>query len=281
MKKLIVIALIILLSMLISASTAQAAVTAKASADKKSVNEGDTITFDGTQSTGEYAGDIVSYSWSFGDDTIGEGPKPTHVYKVGGKKYTVRLIVTNTTGVQDDDMITITVNALPVADAGPNQTVYVGDTVTFDGSGSTDKEGIASYLWDFDDGTTGTGVKPTHTYNTAGTYTVTLTVTDNAYATDADTLVVTVSPTPIPTPPPAAGGAVAPAPTPTPAPTPVPKVVIPTPTPTPVPVVPTPTPTPEIGLLERITEKVPKVPSFEAVFAIIGLLTVTYMLRRR
>ena len=51
-------------------------------------------------------------------------------------------------------------------------------TVIFDAYGSTDDRGIASYAWDFGDGTTATGVMPAaHTY-TNGTYTVKLTVTD-------------------------------------------------------------------------------------------------------
>jgi PKD repeat protein len=39
--------------------------------------------------------------------------------------------------------------------------------------------GIASYSWNFGDGTTSTSANPTHTYATSGTYYVTLTVTDN------------------------------------------------------------------------------------------------------
>lgn len=51
-------------------------------------------------------------------------------------------------------------------------------TVIFDAYGSTDDRGIASYAWDFGDGTTGTGVMPAaHTY-TNGEYFVKLTVTD-------------------------------------------------------------------------------------------------------
>ena len=50
--------------------------------------------------------------------------------------------------------------------------------VIFDAYGSTDNRGIASYAWDFGDGTTATGVMPAaHTY-TNGIYFVKLTVTD-------------------------------------------------------------------------------------------------------
>jgi PKD repeat protein len=60
-------------------------------------------------------------------------------------------------------------------------------TVAFDASSSCDKrnaddtcdkEGIASYKWDFGDGTTSTAIATTHTYENAGTFIVTLTVTD-------------------------------------------------------------------------------------------------------
>lgn len=67
-------------------------------------------------------------------------------------------------------------NELPVAQFTSAPTDL---SVAFDGSSSTDVEGpIADYRWTFGDGQTGSGVTPTHTYASAGTYTVTLTVRD-------------------------------------------------------------------------------------------------------
>jgi len=82
----------------------------------------------------------------------------------------------------------------PVADAGPDQIVFEGTTVTFDGSASSDNVGITDYTWTFIDVTTKTlhGEKPTYTFNTPGVYTVTLKVTDAAGNWDTDTVVITV-----------------------------------------------------------------------------------------
>ena len=53
-------------------------------------------------------------------------------------------------------------------------------SVAFDGSASYDPDGtVASYAWNFGDGSVGTGAICVHTYNQAGTFTATLTVTDN------------------------------------------------------------------------------------------------------
>jgi DNA/RNA endonuclease G (NUC1) len=87
----------------------------------------------------------------------------------------------------------------PVANAGGSYTVLEGSSLVLDGSKSSDPDGDAlTYAWDFGDGSTGTGVNPTHVYADNGMYTVTLTVSDpfgvkNTATTS--TVVVNVAPT--------------------------------------------------------------------------------------
>jgi PKD repeat protein len=86
----------------------------------------------------------------------------------------------------------------PVANAGQNKNVNSGATVTFDAGISSDEVGIVSYLWDFGDGSTGTGKTATHTYSSAGTYAAKLTVQDAAGNTETSNVSVTVQENVIP-----------------------------------------------------------------------------------
>jgi len=53
-------------------------------------------------------------------------------------------------------------------------------SVSFNASSSYDSDGsIATYEWDFGDGSHGSGITTSHTYTRAGIYTVTLTIRDN------------------------------------------------------------------------------------------------------
>lgn len=85
------------------------------------------------------------------------------------------------------------------AEAGPESSVFSGELVTFNGSGSYDLDGtIVNYRWSFGDGTTAEGRIVSHRFrgvqNEPKTYTVTLTVEDDLGGTDTDTVYVTVAP---------------------------------------------------------------------------------------
>ncbi len=93
-------------------------------------------------------GSIISYEWSLGDGHIKRGMQVDETYDAPGW-YTIELRVT------DNNLITTRLskkillgNASPIAEAGPNQSVQPGVTVTLDGSGSSDPDNnIVSYHW--------------------------------------------------------------------------------------------------------------------------------------
>ena len=89
----------------------------------------------------------------------------------------------------------------PTAKISATETGTSSVTVTFDGSGSSDPDGtIASYQWNFGDGSAGlSGAMVQHTYTKPGTFTATLTVTDNSGSTGTAQYPVTVADTTPPT----------------------------------------------------------------------------------
>ncbi len=91
-------------------------------------------------------------------------------------------------------------NVLPVAlTTGTTPTSGTAPlTVSFVGSSSYDSDGaIASYLWNFGDGTTSILSNVSHTYSAVGTYNASLTVTDNSGAQSVGTLSIIVSTVPV------------------------------------------------------------------------------------
>ena len=157
---------------------------------------GDTVAFDGTGSS-DPDGNIVSYSWDFGDGSTGTGPNPTHAYATAGT-FNVTLTVTDDNNATDSagSIAVIAeqpVNQPPVSDPNGPYTGTVGASISFDGSGSSDPDGnVVDYSWDFGDGNIGTGVSPNHSYSIDGNYNVTLTVTDNTGDTDSATTTASI-----------------------------------------------------------------------------------------
>lgn len=81
----------------------------------------------------------------------------------------------------------------PIAVAGDNQTVYQDSPVVFNANASSDNTGIVSYHWVFGDGTTGDGIKVTHTYS-SGTFYAILIVKDASGNMAFDAIIVQVDP---------------------------------------------------------------------------------------
>jgi PKD domain len=139
--------------------------------------------------TGSPAGAGFQYSWQFNDS--GHAPnRPTetssltisHKFPASGK-FVVALTPFNGSRKSAG---TATARTIVVGDEGPSAAFSVataspqtGKAVEFDGSAAADPDGpIASYSWNFGDGSAAGGEKPSHTYASRGKFTVTLTITD-------------------------------------------------------------------------------------------------------
>ena len=150
---------------------------------------GAAVQFNGAVSS-DPDGTIVAYNWDFGNGTTGTGATPATTYTEAGT-FNVILTVTDNVGATNSVSTTavitvVVVNQPPVANPGGPYDGSVDVAVQFDGSASSDPDGtIASYSWDFGNGTTGTGATPAATYTETGTFDVTLTVTDNIGATSS------------------------------------------------------------------------------------------------
>lgn len=140
--------------------------------------------------------DSVHYSINGGSDINFQEPFDinTNGWTSGG--YEIVVQANDTAGNTLVKLFTFTIDSIaPMANAGPDQTVGVGTVVNFDGSSSTDNEGIVIYAWAFNDGSLRTiySINPTYIFNMPGLYNVTLTVTDAAGNWDIDWVEITVN----------------------------------------------------------------------------------------
>lgn len=161
------------------------------------------------------AGIVANRAYTLGLKVVGSSPVELTVFLNGASLFTfsdsasariasgIPGIINYNSGVKYDRLTVSDNGASPPTNLPPLARISVSPssgaaplTARFDGAGSSDPDGsIASYAWDFGDGSNGTGPVIDHTYPTAGTFTATLTVTDNqgARGSAQRTLSVTTS----------------------------------------------------------------------------------------
>jgi len=155
------------------------------------------VLFDASAST-DPDGEIVSFEWDFdGDGTVdlaADAPRVEHVYASPGPA-TPTLVVVDSDGDRSESVSTrIFVNAAPTAQFtvttfSPTEATSVGFTdASFDTDGT-----IATWCWDFGDGTSSNETSPTHAFEGSGAHTVTLTVVDDQGTSAAATATLDVA----------------------------------------------------------------------------------------
>ena len=167
---------------------------------------GDSVTLNGGSSS-DVDGDALGYRWSLVVVPIGSGATlsdpatvmPSFGVDVAGT-YVAQLIVNDGRVDSVPDTVSIsTRNSAPVADAGPDQTAFVGDTVTLDGGGSTDVDGdLLTFRWSLSDVPAGSAaslldpaaVRPIFEVDVPGAYVAQLIVNDGLVDSDPDTVSV-------------------------------------------------------------------------------------------
>jgi uncharacterized protein (TIGR02145 family) len=166
----------------ITVTPAGSAPVAAFTANATSITAGESVSF-----TDQSTNTPTSWLWNFGDGGSSTQQNPIRNYSAAGT-YTVSLQVTNTFGnntATKSNYITVTpAGSAPVADFIANTTsVPAGGSISF-----TDKSSNypISWYWNFGDGSSSTQQNPTHTYNSAGSYTVSLNV-NNGYGSDLKT----------------------------------------------------------------------------------------------
>ncbi|HEX2042258.1 MAG TPA: PKD domain-containing protein, partial [Acidimicrobiales bacterium] len=173
---------------------------------------GDTVVLDGTAST-DPDGDALTYSWRLLSVPAGSAavmgnpssPKPSFVADRAGS-YEAELVVNDGRATSAPDTVSVTTaNRPPVADAGADAAVTVGDTVVLDGTGSSDPDGDPlTYSWRLLSMPAGSAAaledssstKPRFVADRAGAYEAELVVSDGKADSSPDVVNVTAAPPP-------------------------------------------------------------------------------------
>ena len=136
-------------------------------------------------------GNIVSYSWDFGNGNGNNAETPIYTYPVEGT-YTVQLTATSDKGCVDSTSNVVMVNPTPMVDYS-FANACDGDSVSFQNASFSTIGGSISYEWNFDDSSTVVSDEnPEHLFAQSGDYDVKLVVEENATGCK-DSLIQTVN----------------------------------------------------------------------------------------
>jgi PhoPQ-activated pathogenicity-related protein len=137
---------------------------------------------DTTPTPDPLAGDIVSRLWDFGDGATSTEENPTHTYSaLGFYDVSLTVIAENAQDtIRRTGFIEVIEAVPPMADFAADMTEVVdGQAIQFMSTGDEGSVPIATYAWDFGDGSTSDEANPTMTYAVAGVYDVSLTVSND------------------------------------------------------------------------------------------------------
>lgn len=141
------------------------------------------------------AGAIASVEWDFTNDGTIEatGPMTTHVYETAGNR-TGTVTVTNVFGDTYTSNFTVPVNAPPAPAIDAATATLTGESVTLNGSRTTDPDGsVVATQWAVDGDVVATNTTTyTPTFDEASVYNLSLTATDDVGATATATTQLTV-----------------------------------------------------------------------------------------
>jgi PKD repeat protein len=152
------------------------------------------VQFDDLSQSG--TGILTDWSWNFGDPSTGTANQsaqqnPEHIFSSSASTFTVRLIVTNSSGCIDTVYHQVNLNPLPVVDFSVTESCS-GDTTQFISSTFVNTGTTSEWLWDFGDGNTSVEADPVHIYNSSGTFMVTLVITGTDGCTNSSTHTITI-----------------------------------------------------------------------------------------
>ncbi len=114
----------------------------------------------------------------------------------GMNRYTVMACDSNSNCDVYQGLVEVVLGLPPVAEAGSDANIVLGENLVFNGSASSDDFGITRYVWSIigpETNVTIEGIEVNHTFTITGTFSVTLTVYDGANRMSTDTLTVTVA----------------------------------------------------------------------------------------